>query len=588
MRLSLPARIGSLEAVVGFVTSLFLFIAISATLGNDCVLCEDGRLSPTVDIIAALLLVGSGILLRVRRPRNAIWLLLVAAGWGRMIEVSLVYLAEANVGVMWHSLRNLLLVAVPWHIAIVFPTGRALSRFRWLVAAWYMWAIGASTIRGFFVDWTQVGAVNWIEVVRTDIEVWSGWSTVLRAVPNISDVLILASVVAILIRWRTGNHSIRRAFTPIFFFLPLLLLDVVADFIGGSLQAEFLGGISVLTQQIAAFGLPAVVVLGIVGPRVWEGRIAVLIDDLETAVTLEQVESATRHSLDDDRISLLTWLPEQRAWRTSTGEERAEPGGAMCTEVTLDGALLGAICHDETSDLPLMASVASTVALALRRIQLQAEVEVRLEEVRRSRQRIVEAADDARKAIERDLHDGAQQSLVILAMSLDLEKAKFSDPEVHRVLDEAATHARRALEEIRSLSQGMYPPALTSDGLRLAVEGLADASPIPTTVSVVEGRFDHRAETTAYFVVAECLANAAKHARADHIAVRVSKSDDAVIVEVADDGIGGAAARQGGGIEGLGDRVSAIGGALEVWSPESGGTTVHAVIPLETADQRSG
>lgn len=586
-RLSLPLRrIGALEGIVGFVTSLFLFITIASTVANPCGLCEPGRLSPSVDVAASILLVAAGIFLRVRRPRNAIWLLLVAAAWGRLIELSLVHLGEANVEVIWHSLRNLLLVAVPWHIAIVFPTGRALRGFRWLVAAWYVWAVTASTIRAFLVDWALMVSEGDATMLRPSFDGWEGWGSILAAVPRVSDALIVASIVAILVRWATGNRSVRRAFTPLFVVLPLLLADVFADLFGEGIAV--LDGISIITQQVVAFALPATVVLGIVGPRIWEGKIARLIDDLETAVTLRQVEEATRSALEDRSVELLAWLPELGAWRDASGVLRDAPPGQMQTDVVLSGDLLGVICHDETSDLPLMSSVASTVALALRRIQLQAEVEARLEEVQRSRRRIVEAADEARRAIERDLHDGAQQRLVVLAMGLDLERGRFDDPEVHRVLEDAAEHARNALEEIRSLSRGMYPPALSSDGLQLAIEGLADASPVPTQIDVVEGRFDRRAETTAYFVVAESLANAAKHAQAKQIRVDVSSTGDALVVEVHDDGTGGATTRDAGGIEGLHDRVSAIGGKLEVLSPDLGGTTVRAVIPLEQADQRSG
>lgn len=581
-------RIGALEGIVGFVTSLFLFIAVSTTLANDCALCEPGRLPPWVDITASMGLVAAGIFLRIRRPRNPIWILLVGAAWGRLIELTLIHLGESTVFITWHSLRNLLLVAVPWHIAIVFPTGRALRGFRWLVGAWYGWALVASTIRGFFVDWELVVSEGDATGLRPDTAAWEGWEVVLGALPQVSNLLILASIVAILTRWRSGNRSVRRAFAPVFVVLPFLLATALADIVGNSINIPMLDGISILTQQLVPFALPATVVLGIVGPRIWEGRIALLIRDLEVAVTLPQVEAATRSALDDPSVRLLAWLPEQRMWRDAAGDLLEEPPGEMQTEVVLGGDLLGVICHDETSDLPLMASVASTVALALRRIQLQAEVEARLEDVRQSRRRIVEAADDARRAVERDLHDGAQQSLVILAMSLDLEKGRFDDPEVHRVLETAATHARRALEEIRNLSQGMYPPALSSDGLPLAIESLADASPIPTTLTVAEGRFGHRVESTAYFVVAESLANAAKHADASEITVDVTAGFDTVTVVVRDDGVGGAVLLEGGGIEGLHDRVHAVGGHLEVWSPELGGTTVTAVIPLEQADQRSG
>ena len=579
-------RIGALEGILGFVTSLFLFIAISAVLANECSLCEPGRLSPWVDLAASLLLVGGGVFARIHRPRNGIWLLAVAAGWGRQLELGLAHLGAAEVEVIWHSLRNLLLVAVPWHIAVAFPTGRALRGWRWLVVGWYGWAAVASTIRGFFVDWDRVISEGTATHLNPALDVWEGWGTALVLLPRVSDALIAASVVALFLRWRSGNRSVRRAFAPVFVILPLLLTTIIAGFLDGSVGIPILDEIPILAQQLSAFALPVALVLGIVGPRVFEGRIATLIDDLETAATLARVEVATQAALEDPSVRLLARLPV--GWRDADGLVHGEPTGEMHTEIVLDGELLGVISHDRTSDFLLMASVASTVALALRRIQLKATVEAQLEEVSRSRQRIVEAGDEARRTVERDLHDGAQQSLVVLAMDLDRQKERFEDPEVHQVLDAAASRARKALTEIRRLSQGMYPSALSSDGLHLAIEGLAHASPIPTTIDVVEGRFGRHAETTAYFVVAESLANAVKHSQAREITVRITATIDALHTEVRDDGVGGAVAHRGGGIEGLGDRVSAVGGEFEVWSQESAGTTVRATIPLGPEDQRSG
>lgn len=313
-----------------------------------------------------------------------------------------------------------------------------------------------------------------------------------------------------------------------------------------------------------------------------EGRISALIEDLDVASTLLEVEVAVRRALEDPSITVVAKLPNVDAFAGDDGTSIDVPldDRGRATPVTHEGKVIAALLHGRTADLPLMQSTARTVALAIRHIQLQAEMQAQLMEVRRSRERILSAADDARRSVERDLHDGAQQSLVALAMSLDLEKNRFDDPRVSDVLEEAAGQARRALEEIRRLSRGMYPPALSPDGLRTAIEGIIDANPIPVVLIVPDTRFDPRTEATAYFVVAEALTNTAKHGRATKARVEIAERTDALLVEVTDDGVGGASLAHGSGLQGLEDRVEAIGGTLRIHSPTGGGTTLVASIPL--------
>jgi PAS domain S-box-containing protein len=207
------------------------------------------------------------------------------------------------------------------------------------------------------------------------------------------------------------------------------------------------------------------------------------------------------------------------------------------------------------------------------------------EEIRASRARIVEAGDEARRRLERNLHDGAQQRLVALSLSLRLAQAKLdSDPETAaRVLDSARDELAAALDELRELARGIHPAVLTDRGLPAALEALASRSPIPIEIETPDEELPRPVEAAAYYVIAEALANVAKYAGASGATVRVSREDGQARVEVGDDGIGGADPVAGSGLRGLTDRVEALGGTLWIESPAGGGTRVTAEIPLQPA-----
>jgi signal transduction histidine kinase len=230
--------------------------------------------------------------------------------------------------------------------------------------------------------------------------------------------------------------------------------------------------------------------------------------------------------------------------------------------------------------------------LAVENERLQAEVETQLGEVRESRARIVAAGDAERKRVERDLHDGAQQRLVSLTLALRLAKLKLgddADPEVRRSLDQASDEARSALVELRELARGIHPQILTEAGLGPAIESLADRSPVDVEVELgTDRRFSPAVEAAGYFVVSEALANVAKYADARRALVRTAWQEDELIIEIADDGVGGAAPGAGGGLRGLEDRLSAIDGRLEIVSPTGGGTRLLAYIPTAPATAMSG
>jgi signal transduction histidine kinase len=209
-------------------------------------------------------------------------------------------------------------------------------------------------------------------------------------------------------------------------------------------------------------------------------------------------------------------------------------------------------------------------------------LEERVAELRETQARSVDIAMADRRQIERDLHDGAQQRLLSLGMDLGMALEKFeSDPDGARALvGDAHAELQRAIAELRNLARGIHPAVLTDRGLDAALSALAARSPIPVTLDVqLQGRPAASVEATAYFIVAEALANAAKHAHASAITIRVRQDDDRVHVEVADNGIGGATQQPDGGLAGLADRASSVEGSLRISSPEGGPTIVAAELP---------
>jgi PAS domain S-box-containing protein len=215
---------------------------------------------------------------------------------------------------------------------------------------------------------------------------------------------------------------------------------------------------------------------------------------------------------------------------------------------------------------------------------LQREIEAaRAQELRASRARIVEAADEARRKIERDLHDGAQQRLVSMALDVRVARSRIErDPGyLDPFLDRLGTELQDASAELRELARGIHPAVLTERGLAPAIAALAQRATVPVEiVDTPDRRLPVAAETTAYFTVSEALTNVAKYAQATHATVRLSCEDSALVVEVRDDGIGGARAGVGSGLSGLADRVGACDGVLSIDSPPGEGTLVRAVLPI--------
>jgi signal transduction histidine kinase len=228
----------------------------------------------------------------------------------------------------------------------------------------------------------------------------------------------------------------------------------------------------------------------------------------------------------------------------------------------------------QDDDVAAMRIFASRAAAELERRQQAAAL-------RRSRARVIEAADAGRRRVGRDLHDGAQQRLMAVGNLLQVARRQLGDDdEAAAVLHAAQDELGEAQAELRDLARGLHPVALSERGLARALEGLAAGCNTPVTIDVRAGELPEHIELAAYFIVSESLTNAVKYADAHAIRVSVGCEDDALLVEIADDGHGGADAAAGTGLHGLADRIDALGGQLEVHSPPGAGTRVSARLPL--------
>ncbi len=298
------------------------------------------------------------------------------------------------------------------------------------------------------------------------------------------------------------------------------------------------------------------------------------------------VRDALAESLGDRTLAIAYWLPERGEFVDEHGHplDLPEPGsGRSWTAVENGGNRVAAIVHDpELEARPELVQAAATGAvLALENERLKADLHARLQELRHSRRRIVQAGFEARRRLERDLHDGAQQQLVTLSIDLQLLRTKV-DEKARALVDEAAEKLALAVSELRELARGLHPAILTERGLFPSLEVLAARTPVPVELDVqVEGRLRSSVEAAAYFVCAEALTNVSRYAQARHARVTLARVDGMLRVEIVDDGVGGADPRKGTGLGGLKDRLGAVDGDLAIESPVGGGTHLVATIPLE-------
>jgi signal transduction histidine kinase len=306
------------------------------------------------------------------------------------------------------------------------------------------------------------------------------------------------------------------------------------------------------------------------GNHVPTGTIWPLDDGFSIDVVIQQTKRPARVDSYDDAPGALA------AYLRAVGV-RAEVGAPVFVNGQVWGALiagcdqLGALRDGADARVT---SFAELIALAVANEDARAELLA-------SRARLVTARDAARRRLARDIHDGAQQRLITAILDLKLaEDSLATDPGTARqLLGEAHEHAQRGLEELRELAAGVYPAILTNRGLRAAAESLARKAPLDVNVEIPQARFAPDHEAAAYFVISEALANAVKHAQPSHVSVRVTFDAGVAHITVADDGVGGADP-SGHGLEGLRDRVEALGGSLDLASPAGGGTVIQVAMPV--------
>ncbi len=339
-------------------------------------------------------------------------------------------------------------------------------------------------------------------------------------------------------------------------------------------------------QIVALTALPLALLWGLLRARLARVHVGELVVHLERSAP-EELRDELARALEDPTLEVAFWLPERREFVDADGRSCVVPEDGpkrAVTRLEQEGEPLAVLVHDPTlrEEPKLVEGVAAAARLALQNARLHAEVSAQLAKVKESRSRIVTAADEERRRIERDIHDGAQQRLVALALELRSAQRRLGedvDPELESLLASAADELQVAVDELRELAQGIHPGVLVQGGLAAALESLAGRSPIPVVVDATLERFPPEVEGTAYFVASEGLTNVVKHASATKAAIRAARVNGVLVVEIEDDGVGGAAAQNGSGLRGLADRVEAQGGRLRIESAPGSGTRIVGEIP---------
>jgi signal transduction histidine kinase len=530
-----------------------------------------------------------GVYAWLRRPDNRVGALMVATGFAWFLSVlghtepPLLF----TLGVVFDSL----FVGVAIHLLLAFPSGRLESRVdRWLLGAVYAAVTLGYLPTVLFWDPATTGCTGCpdnVFLISSDPSLTSTSGDVLAGV---GVALLLAVFVRLAARWRRSTPLQRRAITPVFAAGGALMLSLATLLVLQLARASYGLIEDVSYATLIPFGLvPYLFLAGLARAQMLRGgAVGRLVATLGETLGPGELRDALSHALGDPSLELAYWLPESEHYVDAQGRPVDPPGpasGRAASPVSLEGRPVAAIIHDPLllDDPDLVEPVGAAAALTLEKERLDAELRARVEELRDSRARLLAVGLAERRRMERDLHDGAQQRLVSLALDLRLARSALrEEPErAERLLAGADEELSRALEELRELARGLHPAVLSDRGLEAAVQTLATRAPLPVDVDARLGQVPEPVELAAFFVVSEALTNVAKYAEADRATVRMGREDSSVVVEVSDDGVGGADPNRGSGLRGLGDRLAALGGKLEVDSRSGAGTTVRARIPCE-------
>jgi signal transduction histidine kinase len=572
-------------AVAGFAFGL---AALALVLTGD----HDTTTGPFVVLALTLgwSFIGTGLYAMWRRPEQVIGRLMTVVGFlwfvGALPESdsALVYTVGLALGGLW---------AGPLvHLLIAFPTGVTAP------------GLERSLVRlGYTIPFLQPLLLLFVEQPTPDCRNCPDNLLLVADSPAIADlamillgvagVAMLAGVCAVLVRrWRRSGPVQRRALAPVAWTGAAIAVVGVTGVIPQVAGADGVLEAMEIVLIVLITAVPFAFLVGLL--RSTLSRAGAL-GDLVERVGTASVRDALAEALGDPQLSLAYWLPRPGGYVDADGRpvELPAPGSARAvTEIEHDGSRVAAIVHDAAlrEEPALVRAAGAAAALALRNERLDAELRARYEELRASRSRLVAAGDAARRRIERDLHDGAQQHLVSLALTLRLARsAAEPGSTTATLLDGAIDELKHGLAELRELARGIHPAVLTERGLEPALAGLAARAPVPVTVSAeLDERLPPQMESAAYFLVSEALTNVAKYADATEAEVSVQLTDGHVVIAVRDDGIGGADPTAGSGLRGMADRVAALDGQLEVRSPRGAGTLVRAELPYRVRSLTPG
>ena len=339
-------------------------------------------------------------------------------------------------------------------------------------------------------------------------------------------------------------------------------------------------------QAGAIVALPLALLAGLLRAHLARAAVGDLLLKLERTPPAG-LRDALAAALADPTLELALWLRERGTYVDAAGHVVTLPHDDPrrgVTKIEHEGEPLGALVHDSSllEEPELVQAVGAAARFAIENARLQAELRLQLKRVEESRARVVAAGDEERRRIERDLHDGAQQRLVALALELRRAQRRLGkelDPELERLLISTVEGLQVAVEELRELAHGIHPTILAEGGLGPALNALAGRSPLLVTVEATSERFAEHVEATAYFVACEALANVVKHANAGAVVIAARRENATLVIEVSDDGVGGATVDDGSGLRGLADRIEAHGGRLRIDSQAGRGTRVIGEIP---------
>ncbi|MGH2764283.1 MAG: histidine kinase [Thermoleophilaceae bacterium] len=530
--------------------------------------------------------VGVGLFAWSRRPENRTGMLMVATGFAWLVA-SIGYSDLPLLFTLGQVLGSLYL-AVVMHLLLAFPTGKLQSRMEErLVQAGYVLTTVVVFPLWLFADPAELDCADCPDNVllvsadKTLVETLGG-------LVNLIATLLVGTVLVILVRrWRRATASQRRLLVPVYSAGVAVIIMLIATVIlqTGGLDASALDVLWIVAM--VPFGLVPFLFLGtfVKARMIQTGAASELMARLSETPRRGELREVLARVLGDPTLDLVYWLPEDERFVDARGRPVELPGpgsGREVTKIERDGGCVAAIVHDVLVMERQLDAIAAAAAMALENERLDAELRARVGELRASRERMLRIGLEERRRLERDLHDGAQQRLVSMALNLRLARAKLNhDPHAaETLLDGAGEELDAALEELRELARGIHPAVLSERGLATALETLAHRSTVPVDLAAVpEERLPEAIELVAYFVVAEALTNVAKYAGASHASVDVERQNGRLVVKVADDGVGGADPAEGTGLRGLADRLAVIEGRLEVDSPPDRGTTITARIP---------